>query len=339
MVESLSREAPPLPPRRDHASMASTPGRCHSFLGWWRAYDTMAEQQQPPPPVQFKSHRLAPSTDMADPNGHHRRLPAGDPGRLNLGSASADFAPSSRDTIYVPFPQDHVKSGSASAAGNDSARDFSSSPRLDVIAEAQGAAWGWDALWEDTGFAHCLRDPKTVLCWRYMYGGDDYCDLGRDCFDAHSYNDLQSKIRTGVAASRSYSVPHPDLDLDFSDVSQFAGVFSSQQQPPASDEWNLVVGNMQQQQRSMTPSASSRAAAATDADGEDPPPPSPPPPPHPPSPSAEGSASPTTPGTPTTGADEKNVGESTTRYFSPTPPPPHPHRRRHGHRHGHGHRR
>jgi hypothetical protein len=54
----------------------------------------------------------------------------------------------------------------------------------------------------------------------------------------------------------------------------------------------------------MTPSASSRAAAATDADGEDPPPP----PPHPPS--AEGSASPpTTPGTPTTGADEKNVGE------------------------------
>jgi hypothetical protein len=200
------------------------------WLEW--LHDTMAEQQQPPPPVQFKSHRLAPSTDMADPNGHHRRLPAGAPGRLNLGSASADFAPSSRDTIYVPanrdnpllpigqFPQDHVKSGSASAAvdminssaGDDNARDFSSSPRLDVIAEAQSAASGWDALWEDTGFAHCLHDPKTVLCWRYMYGGDDYCDLGCDCFDSHSYNDLQSKIRTGVAAaSRSYSVPHPDL--------------------------------------------------------------------------------------------------------------------------------
>uniref|UniRef100_A0A0E0C114 Uncharacterized protein n=1 Tax=Oryza meridionalis TaxID=40149 RepID=A0A0E0C114_9ORYZ len=85
---------------------------------------------------------------MADPNGRRRRLPAGDPGRLNLGSApassasaatsassattsaAADFAPSSRDIVYVPFsrdipllpigefPQDRVNLGSASAAGD-----------------------------------------------------------------------------------------------------------------------------------------------------------------------------------------------------------------------------
>ncbi|BAS99990.1 Os07g0138500 [Oryza sativa Japonica Group] len=49
--------------------------RTWDWLEW--LHDTMAEEQQPLLPVQFKSHRLAPSTDMADPNGHHRRLPAG----------------------------------------------------------------------------------------------------------------------------------------------------------------------------------------------------------------------------------------------------------------------
>uniref|UniRef100_A0A0E0LH05 C3H1-type domain-containing protein n=1 Tax=Oryza punctata TaxID=4537 RepID=A0A0E0LH05_ORYPU len=270
---------------------------------------------------------------------------------VKLGSASAG--------VHM------INSSSGDDMINSSAGDFSSSPapRLDAIArplswvsghstacsllspvassyESSSAAANseaaatqpqdsWDALWEDTGFAFfCLRDPKTVLCWRYIYGGDMYCSMGCNCFDAHGYTDLQSKIRTGVAAGRSYS------DLDFSTVSQFASVFSSQH-PPASDEWNFAVGNMQQQQqRSMTPSASRGATAATDAVGEAPPADADAhsgtsssavstdmslvrttPPPSPSAAAVAGSPSPTTPGpgnggaTPTTGADENNVGE------------------------------